>query len=85
MDKEKKMNNEEWRAFIAKIINDAFDARMGGKKEILIPRKKTAKLLGKNVSTLYRWEKTGYLLPAVRRGRSVYYSTLDLKQFGIEL
>ena len=80
------MTKEELKDFIVKSINDALDARLFEKREVLIPRDRTAELLDKDVSTLYRWEKTGYLLPAARRGRSVWYSSMDLRRmFGIEV
>lgn len=77
------MTDEDWKNFILKSINDALDARMPEKREVLIPRTRAAKLLEKDVSTLYRWEQSGYLRPVVRRGRSVLYSSLDLARLGV--
>ena len=77
------MNNDDWKEFIKKSINDALDARLPGKREILIPRVKAAELLEKDVSTLYRWEKSGYLVPALRRGRTILYSSRDLENLGV--
>lgn len=82
MDKEE-MTNEDWKEFIKKSINDALDARLLEKRDVLIPRKRTAELLDKDVSTLYRWEKSGYLRPVARRGRSVLYSSRDLERMGV--
>lgn len=82
------MTPDEWRAAIFTAVNDALDARArnsAAKVEHLIPRKRTAKLLGKDVSTLYRWERSGYLVPAVRRGRSILYSSKDLERLGVIL
>ncbi len=84
MDKEE-MTNEDWKEFIKKSINDALDARLLEKREVLIPRAKAAKLLEKDVSTLYRWERSGYLQPVARRGRSVWYSSRDLEALGVIL
>lgn len=67
---------------ISEAINSALDAR-ATKKDVLISRVRAAKLLDKNVSTLYRWEKSQYLVPAVRRGRSVLYSSRDLERLGV--
>ncbi len=77
------MTKEDWQTFIAKSINDALDARMLEKRDVLIPRKRAAELLDKDVSTLYRWEKSGYLRPVARRGRSVLYSSRDLARMGV--
>ena len=44
----------------------------------LVSRTKTAELLGVDLSTLNRWEKTGYLLP-VRIGRRVLYRAQDIR------
>ena len=76
------MTNEDWKNFIEKCINDALDARLCKKNEVLIPRARAAKLLAKDVSTLYRWERAGLLRPAVRSGRSIWYKSGDLEKLG---
>lgn len=74
------LTEDELLGIICKAVNMALDSRK--KKEKLIPRKRAAKLLNKDVSTLYRWEQNGLLIP-VRQGRSVMYSTLDLERLGV--
>lgn len=44
----------------------------------LIKREATAQRLGVDVSTLWRWEKSGYLKP-VRIGRNIYYKISDIE------
>lgn len=41
-------------------------------RTVLVTRAQAAERLGVDLSTLYRWEKDGYL-PAVRIGRKVFY------------
>lgn len=77
------MTNEEWHEFITKCIADALAAVKGGKKDFLIPKSRACELLQKDPSTLYRWEKSGYLVPVVRRGRTILYSSTDLERLGV--
>lgn len=49
----------------------------------LVRREDTASILGVNLSTLWRWEKEGYLHP-VRVGRSVRYRYSDIARMAGE-
>lgn len=52
------------------------EARKGNTPDIL-SRREVCKLLNVGFSTLWRWEKTGYLIP-VKAGRKVYYLKKDV-------
>lgn len=77
------MTNDDWKEFLTKIIADAVATRHTEKREFMIPRSRACELLEKDPSTLYRWEKSGYLVPAVRRGRTILYSSRDLENLGV--
>lgn len=71
------------------VINSAIYKAMDAywkesKKDVLIPRNVAMRLLHKSASTLWRWEKTHYLVP-IRQGASVMYSSRDLSRLGIEI
>lgn len=78
-----KMTNDDWKQFIERAIANAFAMQLSVKREFMIPKARACELLAKDPSTLYRWEKSGYLVPAVRRGRSVWYSSRDLERLGV--
>lgn len=48
-------------------------------KRTKISRKAAAKRLGKDTSTLWRWDKSGYL-KAYHQGASVFYWEADVKK-----
>lgn len=58
-------------------VNAALDARERAEETIYLSRKATAKRLKINVSTLWRWAKTGYLTP-IRRGGRILYPERDV-------
>lgn len=49
------------------------------KEDPLVPRNLVNERLHVDNSTLWRWDKTGYL-KAIRIGRSVYYKESDVKR-----
>ena len=63
-----------------KLITDAIESALNGRKSstTLLSREKTSERLNVDLSTLWRWEKAGYLLP-VRIGRAVYYKISDIE------
>ena len=71
------MSVDELNQIIAEAVDKAIAAVRPQKKEMLISREATAKRLNVDLSTLWRWNKTGFLKP-VKIGRSVYYRELDL-------
>lgn len=65
---------DELNVAITNAVNAALDARDNAEDATtLISREATAKRLGVDLSTLWRWDKTGYLKPDTRIGRSVWY------------
>lgn len=71
------MSVDELNQIIAEAVDKAIAAVRPQKKEMLISREATAKRLNVDLSTLWRWNKTGFLIP-VKIGRSVYYREFDL-------
>lgn len=66
------MTIDELNAAISAAVNAALDAREKAGKKVFLSRKATAIRLRKDVSTLWRWAKTGYLTPIRQGGRIVY-------------
>lgn len=60
---------------------DAYEKRQ--KKDVLVPRLVAMRLLKKSSATLWRWEKTSYLVP-IRQGSSVMYHSVDLERLGVK-
>ena len=63
---------DELNAAVSAAVNAALDAREKAHRKVYLSRKETARRLGKDVSTLWRWAQTGYLTPIHRGGRVVY-------------
>lgn len=59
-------------------VEDALKKQNERSAATLLTREATAKRLGVDVSTLWRWDRAGYLRP-VRIGRAVYYKLLDIE------
>ena len=69
------MSIEELNAAVSAAVNSALDAREKAHRKVYLSRKETARRLGRDVSTLWRWAKTGYLTPIRRGGRVVYWES----------
>ena len=82
MEKDQMMTNE-WKNFFKKIIADSIAELRSEKKEFMVSKARACELLGRDPSTLYRWERSGYLVPVVRRGRTIMYSAKDLERLGV--
>lgn len=52
------------------------------KEEKRYKQKEAAAYLGKSIPTLWRWEKSGYLVPDGRAGETPYYLESTLKKLG---
>lgn len=63
---------------IHEAVEDALMKQSARSASTLLTRDATAKRLGVDVSTLWRWDKSGYLKP-VRIGRSVHYRLSDIE------
>lgn len=79
------MTIDELNAAIHDAVNAALDARESGRRLVLLSREATAKRLHVNVSTLWRWKRSGYLLPAKTLGRRDWYSidAIELHENGM--
>ncbi len=64
---------EELNAAVTVAVNAAIEAREVRRRETLITRKACAQRLHVDLSTLWRWAKSGFLLPIRIAGR-LYYS-----------
>ena len=65
---------DELNNLIRGAVDAAFIAHQKGDETILISREETAKRLGVDKSTLWRWNKNGYFKHSVRMGRAVFYT-----------
>lgn len=68
--------------FALSLINAAQEMGKQQKKEEekYLSARETAEMIGATRTTLWRWEKTGYLVP-IKRGNSVYYRLSDINKF----
>ena len=64
---------------IRNVLSDFLAQQEGQKEDPLVPRNVVNKRLHVDNSTLWRWDRTGYL-KAVRIGRSVYYKESDVRR-----
>lgn len=67
---------------IRNVPSELLDEREEKSKDARISRKEASRRLGKDVTTLIRWEKAHYITP-IYIGKSVYYSEreiMDLEQ-----
>ena len=72
---------EELNALMISAVQNALDARERKEGETtLISRDAAARRLGVDVSTLWRWNKSGYLKVSTRIGRSCWYTEASLKR-----
>lgn len=72
---------DELNAIINGAIQTALDAREKKAGDAtLISRDAAARRLGVDVSTLWRWNKSGYLKVSTRIGRSCWYTEASLKR-----
>jgi excisionase family DNA binding protein len=63
--------------FALTILNEA-KKNAAPKQEKVFTSSEAAKLLNVSTNTLWRWEKTGYLIPATRVGKSPRYTEAQL-------
>ena len=66
------MSIDEFNRAISVAVNAAIDAREAHRKTTLISRKACAQRLHKDPSTLWRWNRDGYLRQIKIAGRSYY-------------
>ena len=63
---------------IHEAVEDALKKQSARSASTLLTRESTAKRLGVDVSTLWRWDRAGYL-KSVRIGRAVHYRLSDIE------
>lgn len=71
--------NEDLAAAITSAVNAAIDAREKNKKRTFVSRKATAQRLHVDPSTLWRWDKSGFLRPLRIAGR-LWYDEGDIER-----
>lgn len=67
------MTKEEYDATIEQAVTIALAKYEERRNAVLITREETAARLHVNISTLWRWEKSGFLRPKSRIGGRLYY------------
>jgi len=71
---------KEWAEYIVRLTRQELERQvMEAKNEMYLSRQETAKLLGVDMSTLWRWNKNGYL-SHVETGGKRRYRMSDVKQ-----
>lgn len=68
------MEDDKMKLLVEQAVEKALTNYLAPNKQVLVSRKAAAIRLGVDVSTLWRWDKSGYLPVTVRRGKFVYYS-----------
>ena len=68
------MEDDKMKLLVEQAVEKALANYLAPNKQTLVSRKAAAIRLGVDVSTLWRWDKSGYLPVTVRRGKFVYYS-----------
>ena len=68
------MEDDKMKLLVEQAVEKALANYLAPNKHVLVSRKAAAIRLGVDVSTLWRWDKSGYLPVTVRRGKFVYYS-----------
>ena len=66
-------NEERMRKMIEEAVAKAIAPFLEPRKPVLLSREAVCNRLGKDKSTLYRWDKTGYLPVTTRIGGECYY------------
>ena len=74
------MEDDRIKTLVENAVEKALAAYLAPSKKILVSRKAAAIRLNVDVSTLWRWDKSGYLPVTVRRGKFVYYSEEALRR-----
>lgn len=72
------MTSIQFEEMLQKAVETAMSKQKESTSNVLLKREHTAARLGVDLSTLWRWDRSGYLKP-VRIGRSVYYRLSDIE------
>ena len=79
--KKKDYSYDELRAAVSTAVNAALDEREAKKATVLLSRKAVAERLHVNVSTLWRWNHSGYFRVTTKLGKKVMYSEEAVAKF----
>lgn len=74
------MTKEEYNASIENAVMMALAKYEEHRNAVLITREETAARLHVNLTTLWRWEKTGFLVPKTRIAGKLYYDLTRVLQ-----
>ena len=72
------MTSIQFEEMLQKAVETAISKQKENTSNVHLKRESTAARLGVDLSTLWRWDRSGYLKP-VRIGRSVYYRLSDIE------
>lgn len=72
------MTSMQFEEMLQKAVEAAISKQKESTSNVLLKREATAARLGVDLSTLWRWDRSGYLRP-VRIGHSVYYKLSDIE------
>lgn len=72
------ISRDDLECVIRKIVSEAMAENKAARQELL-PKGEVCKRLGVSDSTLWKWDKVGYL-KRVKIGRSVFYNSDDIKK-----
>lgn len=79
MEEKVSMTIKDLNDAISQAVNEALNAREGKNKGRLLNREETAKRLHVNVSTLWRWQRSGYFC-GKKLGARVWYSLESIER-----
>ena len=71
------LNREDLEAVVRKIVMEAIDASRAESDKKLLTRDEVCSILSVSPSTLWKWDKIGYLKKR-KVGRSVFYEKNDI-------
>ena len=75
------VTKEDLRDVLLDIINsnNSKAEKEGKQEDRILTRKEAAKMLSVDISTLWRWEREGHLLPS-RIGKRIYYKYSEIQR-----
>lgn len=77
------LTEEQLKNFVEEIVTQTLEKIASAKKDdsdILITRKEACKILDRNPTTLWRWNRDGILKPASRSNKRIMYRKGDVEK-----
>ena len=74
---------ERLRQLIEEAVANAVAKLMAPPSPVLVSREEAAKRLNVDISTLWRWDRVGYLPVASRIGKHVYYTEESIRRLEV--